>query len=358
MWLRSKGDIRSLKVTNGKSRKPQRQRINAKAPSNRFKLRRAIVMSELLTRPCYFNEKKERSTRDRIRRLLRLSVKTIVNNYMRDNMKAPMHMPGKPALFTPSSFDIYFGEDIEIKDDGKTSVRTAHATGSGARTIALDPRHAFIAEVFPDLKKLMTEMTELCKSHCKDDKTMNCDFNHVSVKLYYNDKTTGEHTDIEFDKNHKPHKNNSQVPNTPVVIATFGDTKLLTFRKYRIDKDKNHHSTNRTLVFKQKSGSIIIMDPRDEYPAKGSHYYWKHGANLENGKEGVSVSLMFRVVRSQKEVFRDTGEYVDKTVFGSGVKEQQFDEAWRRIRENWTACTKEKKEVMAKIIDRLNHYWD
>jgi len=53
-----------------------------------------------------------------------------------------------------------------------------------------------------------------------------------SVKLCFNDKKTGWHVDVTQDKaTGKAKPNNSQMPNTPVAIVSFGDAKVLEFMK-------------------------------------------------------------------------------------------------------------------------------
>ena len=303
-------------------------------------------------------EEKMRQKRDKIRRLHRLSVKLIVTRYIRDNIKAPLGNHGFSAFLARSSFDIYFGEDIQALGDGSIVMRTAYGNGSGSSTIGHDPRHARICEIFPELRTLMIMVGEVCADHySKIGIQMNTQFNHVAVKLYFNDKDTREHSDIEFDAKHNPTRNNSQVPGTPVVILTLGDEKILKMRRWDMQQDGTKVASDRIINIRQKSGSMFVLDPRDEFLSNGGRHFWKHGSHMVK-PTGVCISLMFRVVQGRREVYKESGEFVDKRVAGTGAKERQFDKGWRELERNKVEYDKKMKEAEATVISRLSEFWD
>jgi hypothetical protein len=116
---------------------------------------------------------------------------------------------------------------------------------------------------------------------------VNCNFNQVSVKIYFNNKRTNIHTNTHFDNNHVAVESNNhvavesnlQVPQTPVVIATIGKDKLLTFEEFSRDfcgeNRVIHVKGTRELKFYQKSGSTFLMNHWDEELNKNG-MFWKH----------------------------------------------------------------------------------
>ena len=289
-------------------------------------------------------------------------------------MKAPGSNGGKMAFLSKASFNIYFGDNIGAKreDTGsasksvcqqeKTVFRTAYRAGSGVGSIGLDPRKATIFHMFPDLSELRNIIRNKIKAYYKEKEKMvdvNCEFNHVSVKLYFNNKETGEHTDIEFDSDHNPKTNNSQVPGTPVAIAMIGDTKVLNFHEYKRNptKNKNITPTGETITFLQESGMLLLLDWRDEY-LNQKNCFWTHSSKMTGGKNSVAMTLMFRVVCAEREVFAGNSEYVDKTVWGTGKKEAQLDAAWDALENNMEKYNNKCKEIRTKLNNLLNDYFN
>ena len=171
--------------------------------------------------------------RKRFKDLLQKCVWEIINKHTIDNVKCSMANSAMMALFSPSSFDIYFGDNLVLK--GNKMVRTASAQGSGVNSIGLDPCYAKVHHLFPQLSDLQKLVITAVKQFYADNNEFGifyCEFNHMSVKLYFNDKKTGWHVDITQDKaTGKAKPNNSQIPNTPVTVVSFGDAKVLEFMK-------------------------------------------------------------------------------------------------------------------------------
>ena len=309
-----------------------------KATSKR-KIRYALVKQKIYSQELHWG-KEGHTSRQKFNRLLSNSVQKIVANHLKDNMKAPFNNPAKPALFAPSSFNIYFGDNIGTPVKRRQVVRAAYATNSGALSIGLDPRHAKLNYMYPALSDLRDIVREKMKEHYSSSPHINCDFNHVSVKVYFQGKKTKAHTDIEFNWQHtQPKLGNSQVPSTPVAIVCLGDDKYLKFIEYcgegKGEKVLDKKSCEKSITFLQKNRSIIVLDPRDE-ELNERNTFWKHKSELEDPKNGVSVSLMFRVVQASTLVHSDTGFLVNPKVPGTGVKEKQFDKGWREIKKNGT----------------------
>jgi len=317
--------------------------------------RRAFLSKALRTCRVQFNEHTQRAERRRFKYLLKKVVKNIVLNHLQDNVKAPHCNRGKSALLLPSSFDIYFGQNIQITSDGYVT-RTAYGTGTGATTISLDPRYATIKYLFPDLEELRALVEKKSKQHYQEQKRdVNCSYNHVSVKLYFNKKKTGEHTDISFGPKHaRPTRDNSQVPGSSVAIATLGDTKLLKFIQYQVGAGKQKR-TNKKVTMVQESGSLIMMDPDDEFLSK-DNTFWKHRSDLVNGSEDVCISLMFRVVQSERAVEPLNGKFREKTIPDEWTK-ARLDHGWDLINDDRESYDNICQRIYSKINNKLSSYW-
>jgi len=294
--------------------------------------------------------------RRKVKAAINKCAKIICDSYLLDNIKAPLNNPGKSALLANVAFDIYFGDNKEDLGLGKFR-RTAYATGSGQSTIGLDPRHKKIHCMFPELSDLRNSIKERVRKYYKDQNCQlyqNCDFNHVSCKLYFHKKVTRPHTDIQFDKGHqKPTANNSQKPMTPVVIVTFGDSKILEFQKHSSDGEAAFPEV--IVPFVQKNGCLIILDPRDEY-LDAKLEYWKHSSQLLKLNEDVSLSMMFRVVQATVDVYED-GRLVNPTVWGTGKKEKQLNDGWEWLQKNKTEYDQKCSDIHSEILDRFSKYF-
>jgi len=112
-----------------------------------------------------------------------------------------------------------------------------------------------------------------------------CQFNHVSVKLYFDNNKMGFHMDVTHDcKTGKAKANNSQQTKTPVAIVSFGDVKMLEFMKHYSDGAKV--LSTELWQFLQTSGKMIILDPRDEeFDSKIAH--WMHRSQMIDKKTSV-----------------------------------------------------------------------
>jgi len=75
-----------------------------------------------------------------------------------------MANPAMMALFSPSSVDIYLGDNLLLK--GNKMVRTACAQGSGVNSIGLDPSYAKIHHLFPQLSNLRKLVIAAVKQFC------------------------------------------------------------------------------------------------------------------------------------------------------------------------------------------------
>ncbi len=342
--------ITQLVVRNTVDADTLRKHLNQRRMINRAREKLELHSCELLWGREFQNEKERADV------LLKRGVQQIISNNMCDNMKAPMGNPAKPALTARSSFNMYFGANVGFSS-GFSVTRAAYATHSGSASIGLDPRFATLNYLNPVLEELRGLVEKRVTRHYSGkEMDYNCNFNHISIKVYFNQKRTNEHTDIEFNKKHTDAKvGNSQVPGTPVAIMCLGDDKYLKFIKYKVKRKGSHVRKKKVLTFLQTQRKIIILDPRDEF-LNDNKCYWKHKSALVDERNGVCVALMFRVVQATLNVYAHNNRIVGAKVPGTGAKERQLNIGWKAIANN-AEYAEECKCIKTKIVNRMSKYW-
>lgn len=279
------GRLRSSKKKGDKARRAAILERHARA--------RAHALSaepNLLSKTYLFEHKADEQY---FRMLLLDTVKTIVDDeHLYDNLKCPCPdlNPVQHSFQARAAMNFYYGENIGWFDrENNLLLRTAYATGSGVSSIGLDRNTARVFGYSASMKQLVCLLQRLVSEL---HPSLNCDFNHISVKVYDNGKVVGRHCDIEYGPGHKtPKRSNSQEPGSPVALCTFGSTKILTFHRCL---PATKQPPIETLEFRQENGSLFLLHPGDE--RLRSKAFWKHSAKLENPK-GVSVTVMARVVK-------------------------------------------------------------
>jgi hypothetical protein len=237
--------------------------------------------------------------------LLRKCAWIIWNHYFYDDLKAPMHNPAKSAIASAPSFNIYFGDNLEKKDD--VLLRTAYATGSGTSSIGLNPETMRFYACFPELQELKAKISALTlKDESWQRALNNQPFNFVSVKIYWTfrdkngslvRKITNWHVDIETTPSGVPKKSNSQEPGTPVAILTFGDEKSLYFRR---QQNKTTFNNDTIMEIRQRNGDLFVLDGRDEIV--NDAWPWRHMSKAAPDPSSITYAFMFRRVRATVEV--------------------------------------------------------
>lgn len=232
----------------------------------------------------------------------------IIRDYVEDILKAPGTNPPKPAMLSKQAFNLYFSNNKRLFNG------TLERCGYGyvfARAVGLDQHDVKIHAVFEEMAELMTLLQKILNAKYGMAAKV---IDMVSVKIYWTyvdgkakivDMVLNEHCDVVYAPDGIVLRANFQEPHTPVAIMTIGDDKYLYFQRYKMDRSGNKYSMGPTkkLWFKQTSGSVFILDQRDEIPTKrhsGSRIekyfsFWKHSCVLADRKEGVSMSLAFRI---------------------------------------------------------------
>ena len=172
----------------------------------------------------------------------------------------------------------------------------------------------------------------------------------------YRGSKTKEHTDTEFNQEHTaPKSTNSQVPGTPVAMVTLGDPKYIEFVQYWGGGRGAKVLPEKKVPFTQKTRSMIVLDPRDEeLSPQGT--YWKHKSEQIDKQEGVTISLMFRVVQARVKVHGKSGLLVNPVVPGTGKKEKQLDAGWKKLKKDGSYSAK-CEELLHEIRSKLSGYY-
>ena len=158
-------------------------------------------------------------------------------------------------------------------------------------------------------------------------------FDSCSIKVYYwtqrpagnwIQKKVDWHVDVSRNADGIPYTNNSQVPETPVVILTFGHTKTLEMRKHTSPTTFQETST---VHFQQGNASVFVLDGRDERVRNGYHYRHKSRAtgNAKNNSHEITFSFLFRITQMMHEVNVNDNTLVNKTCGAKKMK--QFERA-------------------------------
>lgn len=223
-------------------------------------------------------------------------------------------------ILRPAVLRQYYGIDIENNEN--TVKRYTYGSGSGTSSVGMDPCN-FVTRPFNNwlvhmsysIKALLVKNSTLFKL---DNCNMDANFNHCTVLIYYaglglkNHSSLGYHTDCVYSPSTGDYvsKLNSQVINTPAVIYSIGDTRLLHWKARKRGYSKSgrtvwENCVTQKMTFQLGSDTLTIINPEDENPCSSKNQrdmrqYMHGGVNVSADK--FSVGFVFRVVS-------DTGMY-------------------------------------------------
>ncbi len=285
--------------------------------------------------------------------------------HARDDLKCPMAQwnNADSALLSRPAFNIYFGanvgtdepksllDDCDSNEDDEspprlvskpkknygfaTVNRPAYGFGTGTSSIGLNPRTMRINPIFPVMTKIMHHVAKVVMLLRPEwtNSLIRYPINFVGVKGYFSvwdgkkwvQKTCEWHRDVTHTLDGKPFKNNSQIPGTPVLILTYGGDKNLWFRR---QLPKKVVVPDSLVHFRQKSGSLFLLDPRDEKPtATGEH--WCHMSNMQQD-ESVTFSFSFRSVGMTAKC-TPVGNLVNPEHYTDNRKDRKFREGAHKV---------------------------
>ena len=204
------------------------------------------------------------------------------------------------------SFNVYFGRNAGEAANGVVE-RYAYGTGTGTKTIGLDPRTMRFNHYLDTFDKILDSIPGIDKER----------FNAVSVKIYYGFrkgvtnarmKQTKRHVDVNYHGKDAPAKENSQEPGSPVLILTFGGKKWLHFA---LGRSTHSIETQTEFSFLQVDTHGFYLDGADENP-NDEGMRWFHRSNMHpENRKGMVISFMFRQVRNKLLVNVEDGTLAD-----------------------------------------------
>ena len=218
-------------------------------------------------------------------------------------------------IYRPAVLRQYFGR--EVSRTAKNVKRYTYGSGSGTSSVGMDPRN-FVTRSLSVGMICMIE--DLHNTLCNNMTLLNMEgvdlstkFNHCTVLIYYageglkKSTSLGYHTDCVYSPVTGEYmtKLNSQKENTPAVIYSIGDKRILNWRCRSVSTNENgrkvwkQHNDN-TLTFELDSDTMTIIHPDDENPRSKSNektmsQYMHGGVHLSGEK--FSVGFVFRVVK-------------------------------------------------------------
>ena len=281
-----------------------------------------------------------------------------------DILKAPHCNSARPHYFSKAPTNQYYGWNIPIAPEGHDAasefvLRTAYGVGSGATSIGLDPRNAKILEPSNNLVLLTNAVTKAvaASSDRWAEMLRENPFNNVALKWYMaylresgkeERKQLGMHVDVTHNpRTLKPCSNNSQKPGTLTAMLTFGADKHLWFRRH---VSSNQFNESTLLHFLQTSGTLIVLDPKDEQP-DGDGRHWRHGSTMAT-TDGITVTYTFRCVQCSVLVHED-GTLVSPPI--SNKRRKLFEDGEKHFGTDYYKSELEKLQSrMSEFLDNNN----
>jgi hypothetical protein len=155
-------------------------------------------------------------------------------------------------------------------------------------------------------------------------------FNHCTVLIYFSDKehklktesTLGKHCDCMHDHNGNfIHKNNAQMENTPTVVLTLGENRILPFfrRHVGVSEAGNMVWEDDAAFYEEwelTDGSVFVLHPNDEKPTLKVcqnnnipiKQQYQHGNIAFKGN--ISIGIVFRIVTKSRNYRVETNTLV------------------------------------------------
>ena len=268
------------------------------------------------------------------------------------SLDTPLNNPPMLNILRPAVLRQYYGLDVEeVKDEKNGIDRYTYGSGTGTSTVGIDPNNFVTREMTEDMKLMSIELKKLLlknKSYFKlDDANLDLPFNHCTVLMYYagdslkSNAKLGMHSDCVYSAQNGTyiHKDNSQVQNTPTVVYSLGDTRLLHWnRRKRISSINGRTIWESDEEFKTtyplSTDSVTIVNTLDEDPEytslDGSKYQYQHG-DVNVNKDQLSIGIVFRTVNSTALydptnhcIIRDDGEPNDIVYYHLGTNLNLF----------------------------------
>ena len=207
-----------------------------------------------------------------------------------------------------------------------TVLRYGYATGSGTNTIGINPTQRKIHEWLPAFDNLYEMAKEVIP-----EKYHNLVVTGASIKAFeryknpltktngWEDVICGTHADVQKNEDNTPKDNQSQKPDTPVILFTFGGKKQLSFKK--VPAGTEQHELNGLPIYRslhQTNCRILVLDNLDEdykLDDDGELFRYFHTTKFEmlpgNKNNTLIFTIMLRCVQNEVLVNVEDGSLVD-----------------------------------------------
>ena len=242
---------------------------------------------------------------------IRLSLDTPLNNTKNLNTR-------RPAVLRQ-----YFANDVDVICESEKFVRCyTYGFGSGTSSVGMDPLNFVTQSMSPEMQYIGSNLHQLLNRNRSffnlDGVNLDLPFNHCTVIIYYagdnlkKQASLGMHADCVYSPRDGKFKkdSNSQVENTPAIIYSIGDERVLNFKRRGMTKagvweDDDSFGASYHL----NSDTATVINPVDENPLSYKnllkHAQYQHGGVKVNGNK-LCFGLVFRVVSSEESYNLDT----------------------------------------------------
>ena len=187
-------------------------------------------------------------------------------------VESPVYMPDWAKLNIDRKVPIrqYYGMDMKVIDN-KTVSRWCYGVGSGTSTVGGDNNTTVTQSLTTEMKEIISllETEELLKckgAYCNKGKVR---YNHVTILYYLLDSKSvkevvlNPHCDVEINTMNKASQSNSQKPDTPTTIISFGCSKAIKIYKRYVDNNK-FSKAKEVDSLQIHDEDIFVLHPHDE----------------------------------------------------------------------------------------------
>ena len=228
-------------------------------------------------------------------------------------VESPVYIPNWAKLNIDRRVPLrqYFGEDQSFHVSHNIANRWSYGVGSGSSTVGGDTVTTFTQSLTQNMRNICSLLTKEDSLICKGKYCRKANFNHVTI-LYYlldskkiNEVNLNPHCDIEINSKNEVSPNNSQKPDTPTIVISFGCSKTIKFFKRYVEGGKFTKSKEiDELVL--DDGDIFLLHPSDERVRKrkgdektsqfqhGVKCFLKRNTKRREVEYKVAISVCFR----------------------------------------------------------------
>ena len=219
-------------------------------------------------------------------------------------------------ILRPAVLRQYYGANVDVINESNHFIkRYTYGYGSGTSSVGIDPFNFVTRKMTKEMEYIGTELHEILSKNQKflnlESADLSQKFNHCTVIMYYTgtnlkqSSSLGMHCDCIYSPKDGSfvRKANSQVENTPAVIYSIGDTRVLNWGKRNIVKSKWSTDLTFSESYDIDSDTITIINQLDENPCSDKnikeHAQYQHGGVKVTGEQ-FTTGLVYRVVNCEK----------------------------------------------------------